>query len=117
MTTSAFMVCSLLLSALHVSCVSPRIAYQSALLTGPLLLLRIIAALLQFPSVLCTFLTLVLVTSCLYMVYVHHNRHTRCSADAVCPSWRAYIDAAKNGLVRFQLPWIGPMAEQWVAEE
>ncbi|KAI0732386.1 hypothetical protein C8Q72DRAFT_818561 [Fomitopsis betulina] len=74
-------------------------AYQSALLTGPLLLLRIIAALIQFPSVLCTLLTVLLVMSCLYM------------------AWRAYIDAAKNGLVRFQLPWIGPMADQWVAEE
>lgn len=49
-----------------------RTAYQSALLTGPLLLLRIIAALLQFPSVLCTFLTLLLVVSCLYMAYVFH---------------------------------------------
>ncbi|KAH9835564.1 uncharacterized protein C8Q71DRAFT_762595 [Rhodofomes roseus] len=74
-------------------------AYQSALLTGPLLLLRIIAALLQFPALICTFFTLLLVVSCLYMI------------------WRSYIDAARNGLVRFQLPWIGPMADQWVAEE
>jgi len=74
-------------------------AYQSALLTGPLLLLRIIAALLQLPSILCTVLTLLLVVSCLYMI------------------WRAYIDAARNGLVRFQIPRIGPLADQWVAEE
>ncbi|KZT74633.1 hypothetical protein DAEQUDRAFT_119 [Daedalea quercina L-15889] len=74
-------------------------AYQSALLTGPLLLLRISASLLQFPSILCTLFTIVLMALCLYMM------------------WRAYIDAARNGLVRFQLPWIGPLADQWVAEE
>ena len=31
--------------------------------------------------------------------------------------WQAYIDAARNGLVRFQVPFIGPLAERWVHEE
>ena len=84
MTTSASMVRMLLLQVAQVSRSCFRIAYQSALLTGPLLLLRIIAALLQFPSVLCTFFTLLLVVSCLYMAYVlhccHHMHH---SSDAM----------------------------------
>ncbi len=31
--------------------------------------------------------------------------------------WRAYTDASRNGLVRFQIPFIGPLAERWVYEE
>lgn len=56
-------------------CIDLWIAYQSALLTGPLSLLRIVAALLQFPSQLCTLLTLLLVISCLYMAYVMPHSH------------------------------------------
>ncbi|KAH9849765.1 hypothetical protein C2E23DRAFT_870443 [Lenzites betulinus] len=74
-------------------------AYQSALLTTPLALLRILASLLQFPAFLRIVLTLLLVLPPLYM------------------SWQAYIDAARNGLVRFQIPFIGPLAERWVLEE
>ncbi|PCH33630.1 hypothetical protein WOLCODRAFT_135230 [Wolfiporia cocos MD-104 SS10] len=74
-------------------------AYQAALLSTPLLLLRALAALLRFPAVLCTFSTLLVIAPSLYMV------------------WRAYIDAARNGLVRFQIPFIGPLADRWVSEE
>ncbi|KAI0651848.1 hypothetical protein C8Q79DRAFT_61594 [Trametes meyenii] len=74
-------------------------AYQSALLTTPLVVLRILASLLQFPSFLRTALTLLLVIPSLYM------------------AWQAYIDAVRNGLVRFQIPFIGPLAERWVFEE
>jgi len=74
-------------------------AYQSALLSTPLVLLRIAATLLQFPSFLRTFLTLVMIISLLYM------------------TWQAYIGAARDGLVRFQTPWIGPIADRWVSEE
>ncbi|KAI0669906.1 hypothetical protein C8Q78DRAFT_153368 [Trametes maxima] len=74
-------------------------AYQSALLTTPLVVLRILASLLQFPSFLRTAVTLLLVIPSLYM------------------AWQAYIDAARNGLVRFQIPFIGPLAEKWVFEE
>ena len=42
-------------------------AYQSALLTTPLLLLRIFVALLRFPAVLQTLFTLLLVVPSLYM--------------------------------------------------
>ena len=31
--------------------------------------------------------------------------------------WQAYVDATRNGLVRFQIPFIGPLAERWVYEE
>ncbi|KAI0639394.1 hypothetical protein C8Q77DRAFT_58227 [Trametes polyzona] len=74
-------------------------AYQSALLTTPLAILRILASLLQFPLFLRIILTLLLILPALYM------------------SWQAYIDAARNGLVRFQVPFIGPLAERWVSEE
>ncbi|KAI0361633.1 hypothetical protein OH77DRAFT_448011 [Trametes cingulata] len=74
-------------------------AYQSALLTTPLVILRILASLLQFPPFLRTVFTLLLVIPSLYM------------------AWQAYIDAARNGLVRFQIPFIGPLAERWVSEE
>ncbi|KAL6304282.1 hypothetical protein BKA93DRAFT_749957 [Sparassis latifolia] len=74
-------------------------AYQSALLATPLVLLRIFASLLQFPSFLRTLLTLLIVLPLLYM------------------TWRAYIDAARNGLTRFQVPGIGSLADRWVSEE
>ncbi|EMD42043.1 hypothetical protein CERSUDRAFT_110591 [Gelatoporia subvermispora B] len=74
-------------------------AYQSALLSTPLVLLRILASLLQFPPFLRTMFTLLVIIPILYM------------------AWQAYIDAARNGLVRFQLPGIGPMADRWVSEE
>ncbi|KAF9822194.1 hypothetical protein IEO21_00188 [Rhodonia placenta] len=74
-------------------------AYQSALLSTPLVLLRVLATLLQFSSVICTFFTLFIVVSLLYMM------------------WQAYIDAARNGLARFQIPVIGPIADRWVSEE
>ncbi|KAI0735173.1 hypothetical protein C8Q76DRAFT_791745 [Earliella scabrosa] len=74
-------------------------AYQSALLTTPLVILRILASLLQFPSFLRTVFTLMIVIPSFYM------------------AWQAYIDAARNGLVRFQVPFIGPLAERWVHEE
>ncbi|KAI8995623.1 hypothetical protein BD414DRAFT_247234 [Trametes punicea] len=74
-------------------------AYQSALLTTPLVILRILASLLQFPPFLRTVLTLLLVIPSLYM------------------AWQAFMDAARNGLVRFQIPFIGPLAERWLSEE
>ncbi|KAI0778179.1 hypothetical protein BD413DRAFT_464946 [Trametes elegans] len=74
-------------------------AYQSALLTTPLVILRILASLVQFPPFLRTIITLLLVIPSLYM------------------AWQAYIDAARNGLVRFQIPFVGPLAERWVYEE
>jgi hypothetical protein len=46
------------------------IAYQSALLSTPLLLLRILASLVQLPSLLRTLLTLLLISSISFMAYV-----------------------------------------------
>lgn len=31
--------------------------------------------------------------------------------------FRAYIDASRNGLVRYQLPLVGAIADQWLEEE
>ncbi|OBZ79312.1 hypothetical protein A0H81_01141 [Grifola frondosa] len=56
-------------------------AYQSALLSALLVLLRILASLLQFPSFLRTIFTFLLVIPSLYM------------------AWQAYIDAARNALL------------------
>ncbi|KAJ7783800.1 hypothetical protein DFH07DRAFT_789167 [Mycena maculata] len=74
-------------------------AYQSALLTTPLVVIRIFASLLQFPGWMRTILTLLMIGSQLYMAI------------------RAYLDAANNGLARFRLPYIGPIAARWLEEE
>ncbi|KAF8481118.1 hypothetical protein DFH94DRAFT_738162 [Russula ochroleuca] len=74
-------------------------AYQSALLTTPLILLRILASLLQLSSFLRTVLTLLLVSSVCFMAF------------------RAHTDAARNGLTRFHVPFIGQVAERWLDEE
>ncbi|KAJ6575128.1 hypothetical protein B0H19DRAFT_1254738 [Mycena capillaripes] len=75
------------------------LAYQSALLTTPLVVVRIFASLLQFWGWLRTIFTLMIIGSQLYMAA------------------RAYLDASQNGLARFQLPYIGPIAARWVDEE
>lgn len=73
-------------------------AYQSALLTTPLLLLRILASVLQLPTVLRTLLTVLLVTSMGFMAFRAHT-------------------GASRGLTRFHVPFIGPLAERWLDEE
>ncbi|KAI9457713.1 hypothetical protein F5148DRAFT_1221880 [Russula earlei] len=74
-------------------------AYQSALLTTPLLLLRILASLLQLPTFVRTILTLLLFSSICFMAF------------------RAHTDASRNGLSRFHIPYIGLLAERWLDEE
>ncbi|KAI0307745.1 hypothetical protein B0F90DRAFT_1813154 [Multifurca ochricompacta] len=74
-------------------------AYQSALLTTPLFLLRILASLLQLSSILRTLLTVLLLSSISFMAF------------------RAHADASRNGLSRFYVPFIGPLAEHWLDEE
>lgn len=74
-------------------------AYQSALLTAPLILLRILLSLMHFWGFLRMLLTLIILCSQLFMAY------------------RAFTDASHNGLARFQLPYIGILAEQWLSEE
>jgi len=74
-------------------------AYQSALLTTPLLLLRGMVGLLGFPSWLLFISTLLLVASALYMAV------------------RAYRDANQSGLARYRLPYIGELADHWVGDE
>ena len=74
-------------------------AYQSALLSTPLLLLRGLLGLLRFPNFLQFLSTMSIVIAALYMAF------------------RAFRDANGAGLVRYQLPYIGIMAERWLGEE
>ncbi|KAK7064222.1 hypothetical protein R3P38DRAFT_2823118 [Favolaschia claudopus] len=74
-------------------------AYQSALFTTPLVVIRIIASLLQFWGWLRILLTLVLVGSQLYMAA------------------RAYLDASQHDLARYHFPYVGLIAERWLEEE
>ncbi|KZT30390.1 hypothetical protein NEOLEDRAFT_1125927 [Neolentinus lepideus HHB14362 ss-1] len=74
-------------------------AYQSALLTTPLLVLRMLLSLLQLPVSLRSIMTILIMCCQLFMAF------------------RAYSDAAQNGLVRYHLPYIGPIADDWVKGE
>lgn len=74
-------------------------AYQSALLTTPLLtLLLIINLLIPLPTFLKTLLILASVGVTIYTAF------------------RAWKDA-QEGLGRYWLPYIGEIAEKWVSEE
>ncbi|CAE6501026.1 unnamed protein product, partial [Rhizoctonia solani] len=73
-------------------------AYQSALLLTPLLLLRGFIGLI-FPSWLQFISTMSIVIAGLYMAF------------------KAFRDANGAGLARYQLPYIGILAERWLGEE
>ncbi|OXG24887.1 hypothetical protein C367_03413, partial [Cryptococcus neoformans Ze90-1] len=74
-------------------------AYQSALLTTPLLVLLLLFNLLiPLPAFLRALLLIAAVGGTLYAAF------------------RAWKDA-QEGLERFWLPYIGPIAERWVSEE
>ncbi|KAF5375090.1 hypothetical protein D9758_000267 [Tetrapyrgos nigripes] len=72
--------------------------YQAAMLTGPLVVTRVLLSLLQFPQWMRTVFTVLIWCCQVYMAV------------------RTYLDAS-NGLIRFELPVIGILASQWVAEE
>ncbi|KAG9050349.1 hypothetical protein FS837_005970 [Tulasnella sp. UAMH 9824] len=74
-------------------------SYQSALLTTPLILLRLFLGLIHFPGFFLTLLTLIIVGSILFMAY------------------RAFRDANQGSLERYHLPFIGEFADRWVGEE
>ncbi|KII94356.1 hypothetical protein PLICRDRAFT_172005 [Plicaturopsis crispa FD-325 SS-3] len=74
-------------------------AYQSALLTTPIVVIRILVSLLSFPQWIRTLFTILVFLPAWYMAFHAHR------------------DANKNGLARYQLPKIGPIAEEWVQEE
>ncbi|VDB99609.1 unnamed protein product [Peniophora sp. CBMAI 1063] len=74
-------------------------AYQSALFTTPLVLMRIMATILGFWAWLRFLLTLICVVPPLYMAY------------------QAFIDASRNGLARYHIPFVGDLAEQWLEDE
>ncbi|KAF7320329.1 hypothetical protein MKEN_00817700 [Mycena kentingensis (nom. inval.)] len=73
-------------------------AYQSALLTTPLVIIRIFASLLQFPGWIRSFFTILLLLAQGYMAA------------------HAYMDA-QSGLTRFQLPYIGQISARWLEDE
>jgi len=74
-------------------------AYQSALVTTPILLLRIFGSLVHLPAFINWILTILLIGVQLFMAF------------------RAFVDASQNNLSRYYLPRVGHIAEQWVAEE
>jgi hypothetical protein len=39
------------------------------------------------------------------------------SSETTLARFRAYVDASRNGLARFELPIIGALANQWVQDE
>lgn len=95
----------------------PCIAYQSGLLSTPLLLTRIFASIVHFPQFLKIVINLVMVVMWLFMAYV--ELHFNCfhnSTELYC-SVKAFIGAEREGLARYQLPVIGAIAEQWLSEE
>lgn len=85
------------------------LAYQSALLTTPLLLLYLLSHFLHFWSFLSTLIT---IGSILLVGY---------------SAWRAFRDPSQahpgigggvgGGLPRFYLPVIGDLADRWVGDE
>jgi uncharacterized membrane protein len=91
-------------------------AYQSALLMAPLILFRIFASLVGFTPWLRTLLTVLIGLTKAFMAYAF-SLLLPDSVILMSSSYRAYIGASRHGLVRFQLPYIGPIAERWVSEE
>lgn len=73
-------------------------AYQAALLATPLWLFWILASLV-FHSVLRILLTITIILVQIAMAF------------------RAYRDASQSGLARYELPYIGELADRWVVEE
>ncbi|KAI0094903.1 hypothetical protein BDY19DRAFT_915197 [Irpex rosettiformis] len=73
--------------------------YQSALLSTPLLGLYIIISFITISVFFQTVFLLLLVGPLIYM------------------AWQGYAGAARYGLTRFYVPWIGPIADRWVSEE
>ncbi|KAF5370215.1 hypothetical protein D9615_010066 [Tricholomella constricta] len=74
-------------------------AYQSALLTTPLLAIRIFVSLIQAPSWIQTLCTMMLIIPPAYMAA------------------RTYMDATRAQPVHYHLPIIGSMADGWLADE
>lgn len=65
-----------------------------------------------------TFLTLTILSTQCYMAYVTLILTTQATDLFLSKRrFRAYIDASRNGLVRYQLPLVGAIADQWLEEE
>jgi len=74
-------------------------SYQSALLTTPLILIRLFLSLVRFPHFLIIMWNILMIFAVLFMAV------------------RAYRDANDGGLDRYRLPVIGDLADRWVGEE
>jgi len=92
-------------------------AYQSGLLTGPLLLFRFLLSLIHFPQFFRTFTTLFILFTSWGMALVLSWFEPLPHPDPAFRSAKAFIDAERNDLARFELPYIGPVAERWLSEE
>ncbi|KAG9006446.1 hypothetical protein FRB94_000684 [Tulasnella sp. JGI-2019a] len=74
-------------------------SYQSALLTTPLILFRLLLSLVGFPHFLLIILNLIIIGSALFTAF------------------QAYRDANEGDLSRYHLPIIGDFADRWVGDE
>ncbi|KZW02448.1 hypothetical protein EXIGLDRAFT_714872 [Exidia glandulosa HHB12029] len=74
-------------------------AYQSALVSSPLLLLLFLEHLIGLPAFFTILTTIIILFAVLYLAF------------------RAYQDAAIGDLARFQVPYAGELADRWVSDE
>lgn len=71
-------------------------------------------SLLQFPQWMRTSFTLVIVGVQLYMAYVYYFCNSKMFLN---PAFSARASRDASSLVRYHLPTIGQIAEDWVADE
>ncbi|KAF9015173.1 hypothetical protein BDQ17DRAFT_1294753 [Cyathus striatus] len=74
-------------------------SYQSALLTAPVMILRILSSITHAPSWIQSLLTFCLICSQISM------------------ACKAFYDGSQSQLSMFHLPFIGPIAAEWLLEE
>jgi len=82
-----------------------------------LLLFRFLLSLIHFPQIFRTFTTLFILFTSWGMALVLSWFESLARPDPSFGSAKAFIDAERNGLARFRLPYIGPVAERWLSEE
>ena len=78
---------------------------------------RFLLSIIHFPQFFRTFTTLFILFTSWAMALVLSSFDPSPSPDPFFHSAKAFIDAERNGLTRFQLPYIGPVAERWLSEE
>lgn len=102
---------------IHLDCTSVCLAYQSALLTTPMILVSVFASLVRFPKWLLILLNITLALGVCYMGYVSSIYPICVHTKFNYFRYRAYKDATEAGMARFRLPWMGELADRWVGDE